>query len=78
MIGITASRATRDTLRCQAVKDLAAGFKVCARPGDKIIGAMESTVHRFALGIQWHPEALAEIHPQFILPFTALVKACRT
>ncbi len=60
----------------QAVKEPAPGFKVCARSEDGIIEAMESTIHRFAVGIQWHPETLAGLYPQFITPFSALTRAC--
>lgn len=40
----------------QAVKDVAPGFRVCARSNDGIIEAMESTEYKSMLGVQWHPE----------------------
>lgn len=43
----------------QAIKKVAAGFRVNALASDGIIEGVESGAHFFALGIQWHPEALA-------------------
>jgi putative glutamine amidotransferase len=40
----------------QAIKTLAAGFKVSATAPDGIIEAIEDPVQRFCLGVQWHPE----------------------
>ncbi|MGO4458937.1 gamma-glutamyl-gamma-aminobutyrate hydrolase family protein [Streptomyces sp. M-16] len=40
----------------QAVDRLGAGFVVAARAADGTVEAIESTRHRFAVGVQWHPE----------------------
>ena len=40
----------------QAVKDVAAGFKVSATAPDGIIEAIEDPAATFCLGVQWHPE----------------------
>jgi putative glutamine amidotransferase len=40
----------------QAVKRLAAGFKVAATAPDGVIEAVEDPAARFCLGVQWHPE----------------------
>ena len=40
----------------QAVKEVAPGFRVCARATDGVIEAMESTEYKSMLGVQWHPE----------------------
>ena len=40
----------------QAVKRLAAGFKVVATAPDGIIEAIEDPAARFCLAVQWHPE----------------------
>ena len=40
----------------QAVKDVAAGFKVSATAPDGVIEAIEDPAARFCLGVQWHPE----------------------
>ena len=40
----------------QAVKDVAAGFRVTATAPDGVIEAIEDPSLRFCLGVQWHPE----------------------
>ena len=40
----------------QAVKDVAAGFKVTATAPDGVIEAIEDPSAPFCLGVQWHPE----------------------
>jgi putative glutamine amidotransferase len=40
----------------QAVKQLAAGFKVSATAPDGVVEAIEDPAARFCLGVQWHPE----------------------
>lgn len=44
----------------QAVKDVLKPLIISATAKDGIIEAIESTNHRFVLGVQWHPEVLAE------------------
>lgn len=57
----------------QAVENLAPGFRKAALAPDGVVEAIESCRHRFALGLQWHPEALA--HPSSPAIFGELVKA---
>jgi putative glutamine amidotransferase len=40
----------------QAVKDVAAGFRVSATAPDGVIEAIEDPDARFCIGVQWHPE----------------------
>jgi putative glutamine amidotransferase len=40
----------------QAVKDVAAGFRVSATAPDGVIEAIEDPAAPFCLGVQWHPE----------------------
>jgi putative glutamine amidotransferase len=49
----------------QAVKDLAPGFRVTARAPDGVVEAMESTDHRFVLGVQCHIELLWNKDPRW-------------
>ncbi len=44
----------------QAPKDSPGGVRVSALAPDGVIEGIESTRHRFALGVQWHPEFLIE------------------
>lgn len=43
----------------QANRRVGKGFIVSGRSGDGVIEVIESVLHRFALGVQWHPEMLA-------------------
>jgi len=44
----------------QSIKKVGAGYRANALASDGVIEGLESTAHPFALGVQWHPEALAE------------------
>lgn len=43
----------------QANRKLGKGLIVSGKANDGIIEAIESTLHRFVLGVQWHPENMA-------------------
>lgn len=59
----------------QAVRDAGTEAVVNATAPDGVIEGVESTRHRFALGVQWHPEFL--IDPGDARIFAALIAACR-
>ncbi len=59
----------------QAVKDPAPDLKVTARSDDGVIEGLEGTGDHFLLGVQWHPERLANPDSQRL--FTAFVRACQ-
>ena len=61
----------------QAVRDVPEGFIVTAKAKDNVIEAIESPTHRFALGVQCHPEMMWEHHPEALNLFTAFLKACQ-
>ena len=44
----------------QALKEIGEGLVTVARSPDGIIEAVESPIHRFILGVQWHPEDLLQ------------------
>jgi putative glutamine amidotransferase len=76
LAGILGARETLVNSRHhQAVKDLAHGFTVTARAPDGVIEGIESEEHRFAVGVQWHPENMAAGDPQMLAIFQALVRA---
>jgi putative glutamine amidotransferase len=59
----------------QAVATPGAGAVVNAVAPDGVVEGLEHPGHRFALGVQWHPEyAVDEADP---LIFRAFVEACR-
>lgn len=54
----SAARARVNSFHHQAVNSVAAGFEVVAVADDGVIEAIESKMHPFAIGVQWHPEFL--------------------
>ena len=54
-----------NSLHHQAVAEPGSRFRVIARAADGIIEAMQSTEHKFILGVQWHPEWLDDGRPIF-------------
>ncbi|HWR42723.1 gamma-glutamyl-gamma-aminobutyrate hydrolase family protein [Sporomusa sp.] len=62
----------------QAIKNLAPGFIVTAGSKDGVIEAIELQNEHFVLGVQWHPEMLAEKSPSMLALFEKLVKAAAT
>lgn len=66
-----------NTSHHQAVKRLGKGLIIDALADDGVIEGIESTRHRFALGVQWHPEALAPKRQSHRRIFSALVAACK-
>lgn len=58
----------------QAVKDLGKGLCINCRAKDGVIEGVESTDGRPILGVQFHPEELAERHPVFRSLFNWLVE----
>lgn len=67
-----------NTTHHQAVKELGRHLAINAIADDGVIEGIESTKHRFVLGLQWHPEALAPRQPLHQRIFSAFAKACRT
>jgi putative glutamine amidotransferase len=59
----------------QAVKAVDSRLSVNARAPDGLIEGIESPAHRFALGVQWHPEYAVDPGDPLIL--RAFVEACR-
>lgn len=60
----------------QAVKDVGKGLKVAARTSDGIVEALEHESHRFAVGVQWHPEMMWKEDRECLKLFEAFIKAC--
>lgn len=61
----------------QAVGPVAPGFSVTAVADDGVVEAIEKSDSRFAVGVQWHPEGLAEQDPQSLSLFNEFVNAVR-
>jgi putative glutamine amidotransferase len=61
----------------QAVRDPGAGVLVSARAPDGVVEAIELPDQPFALGVQWHPEAVARHDPRHAALYRGLVEAAR-
>lgn len=66
-------RTVVNTLHHQSCSTLGKGFIASARSADGLIEAIEHTDKRFAVGVQWHPEAMKT--EEMGLLFTAFLKA---
>lgn len=64
-----------NTSHHQALDRVARGLRVTARAEDGGIEAVEHTTARFFWGVQFHPERLVEVAPQYRRLFQALVTA---
>jgi putative glutamine amidotransferase len=63
-----------NSLHHQGIDRLGEGLKPVAYAPDHLIEGWELESHPFAVGVQWHPEAIAE-SPQMLSLFKALVRS---
>jgi putative glutamine amidotransferase len=68
---------TVNTSHHQSVKQLGRGLMVNAIAADGVIEGVESTEHRFVLGVQWHPEVAAARRSVQRRLFSAFVAECQ-
>ncbi len=66
-----------NSLHHQGIKRLAPELKAVGRSPDGLVEAVEVEGHVFAVGVQWHPEALAPKDPAMQRLFEGLVEAAR-
>jgi putative glutamine amidotransferase len=66
-----------NSMHHQGIKRVAAGLRPNAFAPDGLIEGLESLNGHFLLGVQWHPEALAERDPVMERLFAAFVEASR-
>jgi putative glutamine amidotransferase len=62
----------------QAVKVIGSGLVAVARAPDGVIEGVEAPAHPFCVGVQWHPEAMAEGTPIMRRLFEGLVRAAQS
>jgi len=58
----------------QAIGRVASGLRVVAESPDGTVEALENPAYRFVLGVQWHPEDMAEYDPMQKRLFDELIK----
>jgi putative glutamine amidotransferase len=66
-----------NTTHHQAVRSLGAGLIVNATADDGVIEGIESQVHPFVLGVQWHPEFLIHRDSRQRKIFASFIAACK-
>lgn len=60
----------------QAARDVAPGLIIAARAPDGVIEGLESPIHHFVVGAQWHPEEMLG-HLAMRQLFAGFVEACK-
>jgi putative glutamine amidotransferase len=74
---VGAGRLAVNSTHHQAVRDPGAGVLVSARAPDGVVEAIEIPDLPFALGVQWHPEAVLAHEPRHAALYRGLVAAAR-
>ncbi|WLV24913.1 gamma-glutamyl-gamma-aminobutyrate hydrolase family protein [Aciduricibacillus chroicocephali] len=72
--GIFGEEVRTNSFHHQAIKDVAAGFKVTAKSKDGIIEGIEKEGDCSIVGVQWHPERMADERDDMLRLFKHLVK----
>ncbi|GAB3043258.1 gamma-glutamyl-gamma-aminobutyrate hydrolase family protein [Virgibacillus ainsalahensis] len=68
-----------NSLHHQANRNVSSSFRISGKSSDGIVEAVESKEHPFALGLQWHPEAMVVSGDQpSINIYQEFIKACDT
>jgi putative glutamine amidotransferase len=78
LLGPAAPEHLVNTTHHQGVKAPGTGVLVAARAPDGVVEAIELPDLPFAMGVQWHPEALVRHDPRQEAIFTGLVEAARS
>ncbi len=65
-----------NSMHHQSIKNVADGWKVCAKAPDGTIEAIELPNYSFALGLQWHPEHLFDTDEKSRLIFKRFIDSC--
>jgi putative glutamine amidotransferase len=69
------TRVRVNSMHHQGIKRLGAGLRPSAHAPDGLIEGIESPNGHFLVGVQWHPEALAERDQRMNRLFTAFIQA---
>jgi putative glutamine amidotransferase len=67
-----------NSMHHQGIKRLAPGLRASAFAPDGLIEGVESANGTYLVGVQWHPEELAEVHPPMHRLFADFVRAAGT
>ena len=64
-----------NSMHHQGIKRLATGLRASAHAPDGLIEGVEDASGRYLVGVQWHPEELAEAHPSQRRLFADFIQA---
>lgn len=62
----------------QSVHALGENLRVTGTTKDGIVESIESTTHKFVLGVQWHPECMHQSSPEMAALFRSFLSAAMT
>ncbi|MGV3489624.1 MAG: gamma-glutamyl-gamma-aminobutyrate hydrolase family protein [Tuberibacillus sp.] len=74
LFNILGGSALVNSFHHQAVKRAAKGFKITAAAKDGVIEALEKEGDDYVVGVQWHPEMMAQNNPSMRALFERLVQ----
>lgn len=74
-LGNSGTTAAVNSLHHQGINRVAADLTITARSSDGIVEGLEIPQNRFTIGVQWHPEALVDEHPEMCRLFQSLAEA---
>jgi putative glutamine amidotransferase len=74
-LGLNGEHLRVNSMHHQSVREAAASLCIVAQAEDGIVEGLEHPQRRFVIGVQWHPEALAEREPVQGHLFEAFVRA---
>jgi len=66
-----------NSMHHQAIDQLGPGLTIAAVSEDGFIEGVELFLHPFCVGVQWHPEHMADDHPLQMKIFEEFVSACK-
>jgi putative glutamine amidotransferase len=72
---VGAEEGTVNSMHHQGIKRLAPGLRATAFAPDGLIEGIEGDNGHFLVGVQWHPEELADVRPDMRRLFTAFLAA---
>lgn len=76
-LGVTTKRLAVNSMHHQSVNQIAPELCLVARADDGVIEGIEHPERQFAIGVQWHPEALFDSYAPHKHLFEAFVKAAQ-
>lgn len=68
---------TVNSFNHQAIKEVGKDFKVVMEAPDKLVEGIELSGDRFVAAVQWHPEMMIDVYPEYITLFETFINYCK-